>query len=472
MIDFTKKNPVSGSLVIPCFENQPYVLPEELKEIALKWVNQKEWKAKNGCKLNFTQNLLSVTLLGLGKKEEFEIAKFRSVFAEYSRNVKKLTLFPGVLELDDTLVRNITEAFILAQYKFDNYKKSEDEKKEETPVLNILAENKFQEAVTEGKSLASATKIARDLVNEPANVIYPETLASEAVRIGEEKGYETLILEEEKIAELGMEAFLAVARAAEKRPRLIIMRYFGDTENKDNILGLVGKGLTYDTGGLCLKPAAGMVSMKSDMGGSAAVIGAMSAIAEMKLKKNVIAVIAACENSIGGNAYRPGDIIGSMAGKTIEVGNTDAEGRLTLIDAVHYAIENEKVTKVVDIATLTGACLVALGKERAGVVSNNDDFYKKLETASELSSEKIWRMPHDSEYLEALKSPVADLNNSGGRLAGTVTAGLFIGEFVQSKPWLHIDIAGVSGIDKPKGDSIKGATGSGSRLLYFLAKEF
>jgi len=214
-----------------------------------------------------------------------------------------------------------------------------------------------------------------------------------------------------------------------------------------------------------------MANMKTDMGGAAAVIGAMSSIAKMNLKKNVVAVVAACENMISGEAYRPGDIIGSMAGKTIEVLNTDAEGRLTLVDAVTYIIRNEKATKVVDIATLTGAVVTALGSAAMGVVTNDDNFYNSLEAASKEVEEKVWKLPSFDEYKEQIKGDVADLKNIGGPKAGSITAGLFIGEFVENKPWLHLDIAGTCATEKPVTEyHSSGATGSGARLLYTLVK--
>ena len=268
-----------------------------------------------------------------------------------------------------------------------------------------------------------------------------------------------------------MHAFLEVARGSENPPRLIVMKYNGDSENKEDIIGLVGKGLTYDSGGLSIKSTAGMVTMKSDMGGAAAVIGAMSAITKLKAKANVVAVVATCENMISGKCYRPGDIINSMGGKTIEVLNTDAEGRLTLIDAVNYIIEKEHATKVVDIATLTGAVISALGITATGVVANNDFFYNRLEQASKICDEKVWRLPAFDEYKELIKSDIADLKNIGGPKAGTITAGLFIGEFVGEKPWLHLDIAGTSWSEKDSSYESKGGTGCGARLLYHLIKQ-
>ena len=301
--------------------------------------------------------------------------------------------------------------------------------------------------------------------------MYPEVLAEEAVKAGKESGFEVEVHGLEKIKELKMEAFLNVAKGSAKEPKLIVMRYMGNPEQKGEILGLVGKGLTFDTGGYSLKPSPSMVDMKSDMGGSASVIGAMTAIAKAKLKINVVAVVASCENAISGDAYKPGDIIGSMAGKTIEIDNTDAEGRLTLIDAVTYAIEKENVTEVIDLATLTGACLVALGETTTGVITNNQDFYKELEDVSKYTGEKMWQLPAFDDYRPLYKSDVADLKNTGGRFGGTITAGMFIGEFVQDKPWLHLDIAGTAWTGKQTDLSIKGGTGAPVYTLFELAKK-
>jgi len=272
-----------------------------------------------------------------------------------------------------------------------------------------------------------------------------------------------------------MESFLSVGKGSSNEPKLIVMRYMGDTDNKENILGLVGKGLTFDAGGYCLKTAGSMWTMKSDMGGAGAVIGAMSTIARKGLKKNIVAVVAACENLISGDAYRPGDIINTMNGKTIEIINTDAEGRLTLVDAVTYIIRKENVTKVVDIATLTGAVGGAIGSAATGVVTNDDEFYSLLEEASLHCDERVWRFPTFDEYKEKIKTGNADLVNSTGPVgAGAITAGLFIGEFVEDKPWLHLDIAATAFTSQTPNREYfsKGATGVGARLLYEIAKKY
>ena len=267
-----------------------------------------------------------------------------------------------------------------------------------------------------------------------------------------------------------MKAFLSVGMGSSRKPRLIVMRYMGDNENSE-VLGLVGKGLTYDSGGYSLKPSNSMVGMNGDMGGAAVVIGAMSAIAKNKLKKNVVAVVAACENLVSGEAYKPGDIIGSMAGKTIEVLNTDAEGRLTLIDAITYIIEKEGATKVIDLATLTGAAIVALGNYTTALMTNDEDFYDDFMRAADVTDEIFWRMPTFKHYRKQILGEKADLKNVDPNGAGTIVAGMFLKEFVQDKPWIHLDIAGTSDTKAPISEYIvKGGTGTPVRTLYYLAK--
>ncbi|MBU3189417.1 leucyl aminopeptidase [Clostridium bowmanii] len=424
----------------------------------------------------------NVILVGVGKKEDFTLDRLRKNIAKAVKEAAKsksksidinIENLVSLMNLDE-IVRTISEAAVMADYKFDQYKS--DKKASTLEEFNILyaqedhLEN-ISKGINEGVILGQANILTRTLVNEPANILGPIELAEAAKKAGVESGFQVEIFDEVAIKKLNMLAFLEVAKASVKPPRLIVMRYQGNPGSKEEIVGLVGKGLTYDSGGLSIKPTTGMVTMKSDMGGAAAVIGAMTAITKLKAKVNVIGVVASCENMIGGNSYRPGDIIGSMGGKTIEVINTDAEGRLTLVDAVNYIIEKEHATKVVDIATLTGAVISALGTTATGVVANNDFFFTRLEQASKICDEKVWRLPAFDEYKELIKSDVADLKNSGGRNAGSITAGLFIGEFVKDKPWLHLDIAGTSWAEKNSDYESKGGTGAGARLLYHLIKQ-
>ncbi|MGG5463178.1 leucyl aminopeptidase [Clostridium sp. B9] len=474
----------TSAILVPYFEDETKIPNEEVQS-KIDILNKKgQFKGAYGEIFSTNRmvgdDIQDLILLGLGKSEDLTKEKLRKAFGKVVAEIKRLksdSIFirfdAGKLSLEDS-IQAIVEGMALASYTFDKYKS--DKKEEANVCVHIGGHNIKEEeielakkAVEEATLLAETTCLARDLVNEPSNIMYPKTLAEKVEEASKEYGFEVEVFDEKRIEELKMEAFLSVGMGSDNLPRLIVMRYFGDKDNMDQRLALVGKGLTYDSGGYSIKPTNGMVTMKSDMGGAAAVIGAISAIAKRNLKINVIAIVAACENMISGHAYKPGDIIGSMAGKTIEILNTDAEGRLTLIDAVTYAIEKEKASEVIDVATLTGAALVALGDDVTAVVTNNDEFYNELQEATKVTGEKVWQLPSFEEYNELIKSSIADLKNIGGKYAGTITAGLFIGEFVQNKPWLHLDIAGPAFAEKKGAYCPVGGTGAGVRTLYELA---
>ncbi|MGL4730430.1 MAG: leucyl aminopeptidase, partial [Clostridium sp.] len=417
--------------------------------------------------------------VGLGKYEEVEKDDLVNAIAKAIKQCEKLNVDNiGVyfIKAKGLCTGGITKAIVegvkLAGYKFSKYNKGKESYNPDVTILDAPEEKigKIEERIAEASNVIDGAILARDLVNEPANILYPETLAECAELVGKESGFEVEIFDENEIEKLGMKAFLEVAKGSIHKPRLIVMRHMGNSESNEKI-GLVGKGLTFDTGGYSLKPSKSMDIMKSDMGGAAAVIGTMQALAKNKVQKNVIGVVAACENAISGGSYKPGDIIGSMAGKTIEVLNTDAEGRLTLVDAITYIIEKENVEKLVDVATLTGAVLVALGDEITGVISNDDAFYDELLAAAKKSGEKFWRLPNDKCFKKLYKGSFAELKNTGGRNAGTITAGMFIEEFVQDKPWLHLDIAGTSWTDVGNDCTPKGGTGAPVKTLYELVAE-
>ncbi|MBS4803526.1 MAG: leucyl aminopeptidase [Clostridium sp.] len=475
----------ADALVIYLLENNLKVSNEDLNKNISFAEGKGLFKGKSGESYSFTRTvndtIQTVLLVGLGKEEDINLDKVREATGKAIKKLKELGITNIFLRVPHTeainleeLIKAMATSAELANYTFNKYKTDTKEEKE----LNVSisrcgvkeATKEIEDAINEGVEVAKGIIIARNLVNEPSNVIYPETLAEAAVNAGKESGFEVEVHGVEKIKALKMEAFYNVAKGSVKEPKLIVMRYFGDKDNKENVLGLVGKGLTYDSGGYSIKPTTGMVDMKSDMGGAASVIGALSVIAKRELKLNVIAVIAACENLISGDAYKPGEVIGSMAGKTIEVVNTDAEGRLTLVDAVHYIITEEKVNEVIDLATLTGAALVALGETTTAVVTNNEGFFNELKSASEYTGDKMWQLPTFDVYKELIKSDIADLKNSGGRFAGTITAGLFIEAFVQDKPWLHLDIAGTAWTSKNSNLGVKGGTGAPVHTLYELAK--
>lgn len=418
-------------------------------------------------------------LVGAGAKSEIDSNKMRDIFASGWRaamaaKAKQVQVILGFeAPLNDVVLGHVlAESALLTAYRFDKYLSKPEANTIENIHLLLSTKNTrhLNRGILEGRIFAEATNMARDLVNEPANIINPESLAEFAKKTALQYGFPIETHSADKIKRLKMDALLAVGKGSKVDPRLIIMRYTGNPDKKNQLIALVGKGLTYDTGGYCLKPANSMMGMKSDMGGAAAVLGTMAAIATLKLKVNVVAIIAAAENMISGEAYRPGDIITSMSGKTIEVVNTDAEGRLTLVDAIHYVLEKEKADKVLDIATLTGSAAAALGQDYSVAIGNNEAWMQILKEASQESGELVWEMPLHEPYKELIKSDVADMKNVGGPLAGAITAALFIREYVQNKPWIHIDIAGSTMKDKPKGIYGVGATGVGVRLLTTMLR--
>lgn len=459
-------------------------LPDSLKNAIGIILKQDDFKFSFNALKSFpvvhARHRSNVILCGVGNAHELTCDKLRKLFASGLRSAMKMSakevvLFPGfdnpIGEVNFGHI--LAEAALLTEYKFSKYQSEPKPSTIESVhlAMDLKTTRHINRGILEGRIYADATNMARNLVNEPANVIYPETLAEYARKVALEYGFSIEIFGLDKLKRIKMDAFLSVAKGSALEPRLILMSYHGNPDVRNKTIGLIGKGLTYDSGGYCLKPPQGMVNMKNDMAGAAAVIGTFAAIANLKLKVNVFGVIAACENMISGAAYRTGDVIRSMAGKTIEVNNTDAEGRLTLVDAIHYALTKEHVAKVIDIATLTGAAVGALGNQITAVLTNNDALLHKLKTASEFTGEKIWQLPIHEEYLDLIKSDIADLKNSGGPYAGAITAGLFIREFVDGKPWLHLDIAGTALKDKESGINPYGATGVGVRLLTQLLRE-
>lgn len=330
----------------------------------------------------------------------------------------------------------------------------------------------MDKVLAENQALMEGVDFVRNLVNLPANKLTPEMMAQQVAQAAQALGMETQILCEAETRALGMEAYHAVGDSAAHPPRLIVLRYQGGPEGQLP-LALVGKAVCFDTGGYSLKTAQGMRTMKGDMAGGAAVAGAMLALAKNRVPVNVTAVIPAVENRIAPDSFLPGDVIGSMAGKTIEIGSTDAEGRLILADAITYAIEKEGAAKVVDIATLTGAIARMLGGVAAGVMANDDGFYGDLQAAAGRSGEKFWRMPDYPEYKKLIESPQADLCNSSSDGCGAIAAGLFLAAFAGDTPWLHLDIAGTAWLNTPTVEyPVKGATGMGVTTLYELCKGY
>lgn len=339
-------------------------------------------------------------------------------------------------------------------------------------VLNDIQWNEqaqIEKAVQEAMHIVQSVNFARNLTNMSGNDLTPERLAFHAEELAHELDLEIEVLDEWTLAEENMGGLLGVGQGSINPPRMIVIHYEGNPDSEEK-WGLVGKGITFDTGGISLKPPANMEEMISDMGGAASVLGAIRAIAAMKAPVNVVAVVPTAENMPSDRALKPGDIITTMSGYTVEVVNTDAEGRLVLADGITTAIKRG-ATKLVDVATLTGAVLVALGTEATGAVTNNDELMQQVLSASAISGERVWQLPAYAEYKKLIKSDVADLKNSGGRHAGSITAGLFIGHFTEGKPWVHLDIAGTAYLNAGRKWEPKGGTGVMVRTLYQLLNE-
>jgi leucyl aminopeptidase len=427
-----------------------------------------------------------VLIVGLGKREEFDLDKVRQVSATAARKARALGVTSyativhgaGAAGLDpEQAAQALAEGTSLSQYRFTQHRTEEDEsaeRKELEEVLIVVFSPELMPAVEQGvragEAIAAAVKWVRDLVNQPANYATPTILAEEALRMAETTGLSYQALTPAQMRQLGMGALLGVAQGSVQEPRLIILEHNPTAEQVAPVV-LVGKGITFDSGGISLKSRENMEQMKGDMAGGAAVMGTMQAAATLGLPRRVVGLVPATENLPSGNAYKPGDVVKAITGKTIEVINTDAEGRLILADALGYA-QRYNPAAVVDLATLTGACVVALGTLAAGLFSNDDPLVARIEEASSVTGERVWRMPLWKEYAEQLKSDVADMKNVGGRPAGAITAAMLLSKFVGDHPWAHLDIAGVSGSEKDLPYQPKGATGYGVRLLTQLLRSW
>ena len=397
-----------------------------------------------------------VLVLGLGKKEEFNPNKMREASAKAIKKAMQIEAKTVAFSLDGIefdYSEQFTMGALIADYSFDKYKSEKKDKK----VKEVYVQAN-EAMVRKAEKIAAAMSFARNLANEPAQFATPSELAAIACDLG----LETKIYDREECEHMGMGAFLAVAKGSAQEPKFIHMKY--SVENPKKRIAIIGKGITFDSGGLDIKPPSSMLTMKDDMSAAACVLGVMSVIKEFNPQVEVHGIIAACENMPGCSAYKPGDILTAKNGKTIEIDNTDAEGRLTLADALCYACELG-VDEVVDLATLTGACMVALGTAAAGIMGNNDEFVSKLIDTAQRSGERYWKLPLWDDYFESLKSDIADMKNTGSRWGGASTAGCFLQKFVKDVKWAHIDIAGTAFLEKPQHEFIKGATGAGVRTL-------
>jgi len=420
-----------------------------------------------------------VVVVGLGKKSDLSVNKVRGAVAETcrwlrAREISTIATVPQGANINKIgpgdAAQAIAEGALLGTYTFRKHMTKKEDKPGEIKRLSIVGAGRLkarlEKGADKGRIISEATNLARDMVNEPANYMTPTDMAETAARLAREQGLEITILDLEQMKKLGMGGMLGVSRGSRQPPKFMVLNYKGGTAKEPDI-ALVGKGITFDSGGISIKPSDKLEEMKGDMAGGAAVIAAMVAISQLKPKINVMALIPATENLPDGNALKPGDVLTAMNGKTMEIISTDAEGRLVLADALSYA-KKHGARKMVDAATLTGACRIALGDICTGAFGNNQELIDRIIAAGNEAGELVWQMPMFDEYGEQNKSDVADVKNVGGRLAGAITAAKFLAEFVDDTPWVHLDIAGTSLTDKERGYQIKGATGVPVRTLVNL----
>lgn len=499
-ITFSDISPPKSGVVVVLAEEGPRLSPaaESLDQHSngaiSRAIKVDQFKGKKKSMLDLLApgglELSRLLMVGVGKLTDYTEEDWRSlgglIRSKLSARISdQATIIIEGAE-DTTVSGNQAAEFALGaflrDYKFDKYKTEQGKKKNDSEEEEANSNNKknlskiiiqcadfetARKAFTARKAVGEGVVIARDLVNEPANILGPSEFA-ERMKELEKLGVDVQILDEKTLQDLGMNALLAVGQASVRPTYLVVMKWQGGKKDAKPV-AILGKGVCFDTGGLSLKPAAGMEDMKGDMAGAACVAGLMHALAARKAKVNAVGVIGLVENMPSGNALRPGDVIKAMSGQTIEVLNTDAEGRLVLADALWYAQTEFDPVAVINLATLTGAILVALGKEHAGLFSNNDELSDKLTAAGRVTGEKVWRLPLDPKYDKLIDSEVADMKNIGGRLGGSITAAQFLQRFIKDDvPWAHLDIAG-TGMAAPKGDINQSwGSGYGVRLLNRL----
>lgn len=416
-------------------------------------------------------------LVGLGKAESFTIDCLRQVSAVAVTTARKLgvatvaILPPAVDDGFADVGQACAEGALLGLYRLKKYKtETPDDEKDNLRELQLLASGgSSQQALSRGsergKILADAVRMARDLINSPANAVNPSVLAETAKSIAKQTTLRCRVINQAEMKKFGMGCLLGVAQGSAQPPVLILLEHKPTGRAAQAPIALIGKGITFDSGGISIKPAANMEDMKMDMAGGAAVLGTMQALAQLNYPGHVVGLVPASENLPSGSAVKPGDILRAMSGKTVEVINTDAEGRLVLADAISYAVEKLKPARIIDLATLTGAVVVALGSHATGMMGTDEPMMERLRVAGEASAERVWPLPMFDAYSKQIKSDIADIKNTGGREAGSITAGAFLKEFVAETPWVHLDIAGTAWTREGKPYVPKGATGFGIRLL-------
>ena len=457
--------------------------PEELRGVADPAMDGGDFTGKEGeTAVLYPGDAISASrllLVGLGEREKFTLDRLRRASATTAKKARSLGVSEAMISLrapdganEADAARAAAEGATLGLYRFRKHKSGTGDDERDPERIDLLAaedESATARGAEAGEKISGGASLARDLANEPANIATPEFLADRAREISERHGMSLTVLDRAGIEAEGMTGLSTVGRSAANEPRFIALEHRGAPSGDEAPVVIVGKGVTFDSGGISIKPSAGMEEMKFDMGGAAAVLGAMEAVGALGLPANVIALVPATENLPAGDAFRPSDVLEFKNGKTAEIISTDAEGRLILADALLYAKRYEP-SAVVDCATLTGAALVALGKHASGLMGNDEDLISEVRAAGESTGERAWPLPLYEEYKEQIKSDTADIKNTGGRNAGTITAGAFLAEFADF-PWAHLDIAGTAW-DVPRSNPYiaKGATGTPARLLVELLR--
>jgi leucyl aminopeptidase len=476
----------TACVVVGIFESRKLSLPAELLDNAARGylsdlLRRGDMEGKAGSTLLLHKvpgtEAERILLVGLGKEREFREKEYRSAVAAVVRTLNETGGFDGTIYLTELPVKKrdiawrVRQAIMVVEetlYRFDQMKSKKDDVRRPLRKLTFCVERRTElaaaeKALAEGLAIAEAMSYMKNLANLPGNVCTPIYLAEQATALAQEFGLQAEVLGQEEMEQLGMHSLLAVSKGSHQPPRMIVLRYQGG-QKSDRPIVLVGKGVTFDTGGISLKPATEMDEMKFDMSGAASVLATMKATAQLKLPINLTVVVPAVENMPGGGATRPGDIVTSMSGQTIEILNTDAEGRLILCDALTY-VERMDPECVIDVATLTGACVIALGHVVSGLLANNDSLARELLDAGHEGWDRAWQLPLLEDYQEQLKSNFADMGNIGGRPAGSITAACFLSRFAKKFDWAHLDIAGTAN----KSGKDKGSTGRPVSLLtHFL----
>jgi len=484
------ENIKSDGAIIPYFdEEKPGELAERVDKIIggniSRFIGRDDFKPKLGAvHMLYPDGKISperLLLVGLGKRSEFSLNRLRLTAGKACPFLRMVGARDITFAIDglgkniEELAQAITEGSILGLYRFLKYKTNEEsDRKKDIRTITIVSEDvsavgDAQKGINIGTIISDATVMVRDMVSSPSIDMTPAIIAAKARSIAKEYGLKFHVYERGHLQKLGMGAFLGVASGSAQPPKFIVIEY--RRGGKKPFIALVGKTITFDSGGISIKPAENMDKMKDDMSGGAAVLGTLRVAAALKLPLNIVGLLPATENMPSGSAYKPGDILRTLSGKTIEIINTDAEGRLVLSDALSYACKYEPAV-IVDVATLTGACTIALGHEAIGMLGSDDNLKRKIRDAGEKTGERVWELPLWEEYFDQIKSDIADMKNAGGRAAGVITAAALLSKFVEKYPWVHLDIASTAWTDKDRPYTPKGATGVGVRLLTQFLRDY